>query len=205
MSSPSNPSTRKIENQEISFEDTEVAFASKSNNDLRKAHMLFRLVSNRSMMVLGKHTSNWALKIGLPVKGLIKQTIFHQFCGGETIAECAQTTKVLDAYNIGTILDYSVEGKDSEVEFEAGFDEIFRTIETADNNPHIPFCVFKVSGLSENELLERISAKGELTKREENSYNRLKERVDKLCARAVQADTPIFFDAEESWIQDAID
>ncbi|MCH2216113.1 MAG: proline dehydrogenase family protein [Flavobacteriales bacterium] len=205
MSSQSNPSTHKIENQVVSFEDTKVAFASKSNNDLKKAHMLFRLVSNRSMMVLGKYTSNWALKIGLPIKGLIKQTIFHQFCGGETIAECAETTKVLDAYNIGTILDYSVEGKDSEAEFEAGFDEIFRTIETADNNPHIPFCVFKVSGLSENDLLEKISAKKRLTKRDENAYNRLRRRVDRLCARAAKANTPIFFDAEESWIQHAID
>jgi len=205
MSSRSDISTVKNENLPVSFEDTLVAFASKSNNDLRKAHLLFQLVANKSMMVFGKFASNWALKIGLPVKGLIKQTIFHQFCGGETIAECAQTTKVLDAYNIGTILDYSVEGKDSEIEFEAGFKEIFRTIETADNNPHIPFCVFKVSGLSENELLEKISANSELTKREENSYQRLKDRVDRLCARAAKADTPIFFDAEESWIQEAID
>lgn len=191
--------------EKLSFDDTKVAFASKTDNDLRKAYLLFKLVASQSLMVMGKFASVWAMKLRLPVKGIIKQTIFHQFCGGETIEECAGTTKILDVYHIGTILDYSVEGKDTEAEFEAGFREIMRTVETADANPHIPFCVFKVSGLCRNTLLEKISAKKELSENESNAYHLLKNRVDALCKRAAEANTPIFIDAEESWIQDAID
>ncbi len=191
--------------EKLSFEDTRVAFASKSDNDLRKAYYLFKVVSSQALMVLGKHATTLALKLHLPIKGIIKKTIFHQFCGGETINECASTTKILDAYNIGTILDYSVEGKENEAEFEAGFQEILRTIETADKNPHIPFCVFKVSGLCRNTLLEKVSAGKDLSETESAAYKRLMGRVDALCERAVSADTPIFIDAEESWIQDAID
>jgi proline dehydrogenase len=198
--SPFPPETDKV-----SFEDTEIAFASKSDDDLRKAYYLFKLVSSKTMMLIGKYASSWALSLKLPVKGLIKKTIFNQFCGGETIAECASTTKILDAYNIGTILDYSVEGKNSEEEFEAGFAEIYRTIETADNNTHIPFCVFKISGLCANALLEKISSGSELNQRESHSLERLKDRINRLCERAVKANTPIFIDAEESWIQPAID
>ena len=182
-----------------------MAFASKSNNDLRKAYYLFKVVSSQTLMVLGKHSSTLALKLHLPIKGIIKKTIFHQFCGGETISECAGTTKILDEYNIGTILDYSVEGKDNEEEFEAGFREILRTIETADKNPHIPFCVFKVSGLCRNNLLEKVAAGNDLNKKESIEFAKLKSRVDSLCNRALKANTPIFIDAEESWIQEAID
>lgn len=189
----------------VAFDDTEVAFASKSNEDLRQAYWLFKVISSPGVMLLGKHFSLLALKAGLPVRGIIKKTIFHQFCGGETISECAETTKTLDAFNIGTILDYSVEGKDREMDFEVGFQEIMRTVETAHGNPHIPFCVFKVSGLCRNDLLEKISSNKELSPKEKEEYERLRGRVDKLCHRAKETGTPIFIDAEEYWIQEAID
>lgn len=191
--------------EDLSFEDTRVAFASKSDDDLRKAYLLFKVIASPTIMVVGKHASLLALKLNLPIKGLIKKTIFHQFCGGETIEDCAQTTKILDAYHIGTILDYSVEGKDREEDFEAGFREIMKTVETADDNHHIPFCVFKVSGLCSNNLLEKVTSKKELNEKEKEAYERLKTRVDKLCRKAAETGTPIFIDAEEYWIQEAID
>jgi len=189
----------------LSFEDTAVAFASKSDNDLKKAYFLFKVVSSQSLMTFGKYSSIWALKLHLPIKGIIKKTIFSQFCGGETIEECAGTTKILDLYSIGTILDYSVEGKETEEEFDAGFKEIMRTIETAHENPHIPFCVFKVSGLCQNSLLEKVSSGTDLSESETKAFERLKKRVEALCQQAEKANTPIFIDAEESWIQNAID
>ena len=131
----------------LSFKNTEIAFSSKSDLDLKKAKFLFNLLANKPLMVLGKYMTNAVLALHLPVKGMIKATIFNQFCGGESIPECAETTKVLDKYGIGTILDYSVEGKDSEADFQAAFEELKRTVETAHGNEHIPFCVFKVSGL----------------------------------------------------------
>ncbi len=189
----------------LSFKNTEVAFSSKSNSDLKKAKFLFKMLANKSMMMLGKYATNAVLALHLPVKGLIRATIFNQFCGGESIPECADTTKVLDKYGIGTILDYSVEGKDSEADFQAAFDELILTLQTASGNKHIPFCVFKISGLESNSLLEKISDKKELSSKEKESYTKLKDRVNHLCKLAYEGDTPILIDAEESWIQPAID
>lgn len=189
----------------LSFKNTEVAFSSKSDSDLKKAKFLFKMLANKPMMVLGKYATNAVLALHLPVKGLIKATIFNQFCGGESIPECADTTKVLDQYGIGTILDYSVEGKDSEADFKAAFEELIRTVQTASGNEHIPFCVFKISGLESNSLLEKASLKKELSPNEKASFEKLKERVNHLCKLAHEANTPILIDAEESWIQPAID
>jgi proline dehydrogenase len=190
---------------EISFNNTEIAFSSKSDSDLNRAYWLFKILENPTVMKVGKFATLAALKLRLPIDGLVKSTIFKQFCGGETIAECATTTKVLDQYNIGTILDYSVEGKDAEKDFEFTAQEILRTIQTGHNNPHIPFCVFKVSGLAANSLLEKIGAGITLNEKESLQKNKLYERVDRICAASSQTGTPIFIDAEESWIQDAID
>lgn len=189
----------------LSFENTEVAFSSKTDADLNKAYWLFKLISSSFMMTCGKYFTLMALKIHLPIESLIKKTIFKQFCGGETIADCAKTTKVLDHYHVGTILDYSVEGKNSEVDFERTTREILKTIETAKDNEYIPFCVFKISGLCKNALLEKVSAAAILTSDERADYTRLQERMDKICAAASQANTPIFIDAEESWMQKAMD
>jgi len=189
----------------LSFDDTAVAFASKTNMDLKKARFLFKVLSYPWLMTLGKHVTLAALKIKLPIKGLIKKTIFNQFCGGETIPECADTTKILDAYHIGTILDYSVEGKNEEKDFDAATEELLRTIDTAENNPNVPFCVFKFSGLCSHTILEKVSAGKNLTDAEEKAFQRLHERVEKICKRASESGTPVFIDAEESWIQNAID
>ncbi len=198
------PATQPFKEQ-VSFENTEVAFSSKSNADLRRAYWLFRIIGNQGLSLAGKQLTKIALALHLPIKSMIKATIFKQFCGGETIADCAQTTKVLDAYHIGTILDYSVEGKEADEEFEATRRETLRTIETAYGNPHIPFCVFKVTGLCRNALLEKLSNGEPLDEIETMRHQRLKDRVNSICQKAHETGTPVFIDAEETWIQPAID
>lgn len=189
----------------LSFENTEIAFQHKDKQALRKAYILFKILSSPFLVNVGKQLLRLALFLRLPIKWIVKPTIFKQFCGGETIAECANTTHILDAQNVGTILDYSVEGKEEEEDFEATCHEILKTIETAHNNQHIPFCVFKVTGIASNKLLEKVNAGHALTEQEQEEYNRVERRVNAICALAASTGTPVFIDAEESWIQDAID
>ncbi|MDP4827219.1 MAG: proline dehydrogenase family protein [Flavobacteriales bacterium] len=189
----------------VSFENTEVAFAHKSNYDLKKAYWLFKLVGNPFLVKFGKISVSIALKLGLPIGWAMRKNIFAQFCGGETIAECANTTKILDGLGVGTILDYSVEGKESEGEFDHTADEIFATIQTAKGNANIPFCVFKVTGIARHALLEKVNLGSSLSAQEKDEFELVKNRVNRLCKAAFEANTPIFIDAEESWIQDAID
>jgi proline dehydrogenase len=189
----------------VSFENTEIAFQSKSNRELRQAYYLFKLIGNPSFVSLGKFATNFALRLHIPIGWAIRNNIFKQFCGGENIAECARATKVLDQFHIGTILDYSVEGKESEKDFDHTCEETLQTILTAKGNPHIPFCVFKVTGLARFALLEKVNAREKLEQAEITEWQKVHDRVDKICALAESTGTPVFIDAEDSWIQDAID
>ncbi len=187
------------------FTDTEIAFKSKSNGQLRKAYWLFKLVGNPTFTKIGKFMTNMAIKLRLPMNWIIKPTIFDQFCGGETIAECASTTKVLDEYGIGTILDYSVEGKTSEEDFEATVAEIKRTVKAGADNEHIPFCVFKISGIARFSVLEAVNDPSKASDEDLKALQVVKGRVDEICSLAHETGTPVFIDAEESWIQETID
>lgn len=189
----------------MKFTDTEIAFRSKSSGQLKKAYWLFKMVGNSSFTKFGKLMTNLAIRFRIPLNWIIKPTIFEQFCGGETIAECASTTKVLDEYGIGTILDYSVEGKTSEDDFDATMAEIKRTVKAAADNQHIPFCVFKITGIGRFSVLEAVN---DLSKAQDSDileFKKIKNRVDEICSLAYETGTPVFIDAEESWIQETID
>lgn len=189
----------------ISFDNTEIAFASKSDADLNRSYLLFTMVSRTSWVKIGKRFTNIAFSLRLPISGLIKATIFKQFCGGENIDDCANAIKALGDYKIGTILDYSVEGKEAEEEFDKTAGETLDTIKRAAGDSNIPFCVFKVTGLARFALLEKVSAQAQLNTQEEKEWQRVKDRVLRICAQAATTGVPIFIDAEESWIQGAID
>ena len=190
----------------ISFDDTEIAFKIKSNADLKRAYWLFKIIGSPTMVKVGKWSTNTALKIGLPIKGIIKKTIFSQFCGGETIADCTKTIKILGDFGVGTILDYSVEGKTSEEDFDATVDEIISTIHAAKGNLNIPFAVFKVTGISRFSILEKVNDLNTiLTEEEKLALYTTISRIDKICSEAFKNAVSVFIDAEETWIQDTID
>ena len=141
----------------------------------------------------------------LPVKFLIKNTIFHQFCGGETMEESNETSKLLSKYNVKTILDYSVEGKESEKEFDVSCRIISQTVENASKHPFIPFAVFKMTGMARFALLQKVSEGKDLNENEKMEYEHVLDRVNAICKMGFELDIPILIDAEESWIQNAID
>ncbi|MDX1349439.1 MAG: proline dehydrogenase family protein [Putridiphycobacter sp.] len=190
----------------ISFDNTEIAFGSKSDSDLNWSYRLFSLMGKPWLVKVGKGLTNFAFALRLPVKGLIKKTIFKQFCGGESIQDCDQKIAQLHAFKIGTILDYSVEGKESVADLEATKNEIIETIKKSKGNEAIPFAVFKVTGVSRFSLLEKANTGIEnLTDTEKREYAEVLLRIDAICKSAHSLDTPLFIDAEDSWIQDAID
>jgi proline dehydrogenase len=204
MLKPDGPAAKRA-SQILSFEDTEVAFRHTSNADLTRAYWLFTAINNNVLVKAGPPLTNFAMDIGLPIKGLIKATIFKQFCGGETIQECDATIKNLYHGGVGTILDYSVEGEEEESVFDFTRDEIIRTINRATGDPAIPITVFKVTGVGRFGLLEKLDAGTLLTADEENEWKRVKGRVEDICKKAFTAGVPVMIDAEESWIQLTID
>ncbi len=190
----------------ISFDNTEIAFNGKSNKELKRAYWLFRIVANPGMVKFGKWASNFAIKTRLPINGIIKRTIFQQFCGGTSIQDSLATAEKLASRNVKSILDYSIEGKTTEEDFDKTVNEIIKTIQQAGINPNIPFAVFKVTGICRFEILEKATGSVDnLSAEERTFYQKLVERIDRICAEAKNLSVPIFIDAEESWIQDTID
>lgn len=190
---------------EASFDNTEKAFASKDDNALKRAYLLFRLVSRPWMVSLGKHLTQFAFALHLPVKGLIKKTIFAQFVGGETAQEADTNTDDLADYGIGTILDYSVEGQDDEASYVAGTAEILKTVEISAESEGVPFCVFKPSGIGPFGLWLKAGTDMELGWQESEQWMATLARVEQICSRAHELGTPVLIDAEESWMQDGAD
>lgn len=189
----------------ISFENLEVAFASKSDAELKKMYLIFATVNSNLAVSVGTKLANWSFALGLPIKGIMKKTMFGHFCGGEDIEDCEKNIKELADFNIHTILDYSVEGKGNEESYEASKQEILKTIARSAGDDRIPFAVFKVTGLGDYKIMTKVQAGKKLNEKEQASFERMKGRVDELCRAAFDANTKILVDAEESWFQDIID
>jgi proline dehydrogenase len=189
----------------LDFQDTATAFADKSNSELKEKYRIFKLMNSPFLNSIGTRATKFALSLGLPVEGLIKTTVFEQFCGGETIEECEPTVVKLGASKIGSILDYSVEGKSDEADFERTKEETIRTVRRAKDDPRIPFTVFKVTGIAPLGTLEKLSNKKRLDAKGQAKCERIHNRVQEICEVAYSIGQPVFIDAEESWIQDAID
>ncbi|MFT5600490.1 MAG: proline dehydrogenase [Flavobacteriales bacterium] len=190
----------------LNFSNTEIAFKSKSNKELKKANLLFKMVAKPWLVKFGKWATNFAFKLRLPVIGLIKKTIFSQFCGGENIEECTPKINELYASNIGTILDYSLEGKESNVDLDETCQEVIETIERAKNEAAIPFAVFKPSGISKFSILEKANESTDnLSEEDRKDFDLFIDRLDQICKKAAELKVSVLVDAEDSWIQGTID
>jgi proline dehydrogenase len=205
----------------ISFDNTENAFAYKSDKELKKANFLFSSMSHQWLVNLGTKITPWVIRSGLPVKGLIRNTIFDQFVGGETLEETAPVAKRLGEYGVKVILDYGVEGKEGEENFDRACDEFIKVIEYAATQPNIPYMSIKITGIARFGLLEKLdssvsSSEGSLMKRfdkallslsqyESNEWQRVTHRMLKICAIASEKNVGVFIDAEETWVQDPVD
>lgn len=188
-----------------SFENTKMAFVAKSDWQLKKAYWLFRVVNNNLLAKISTRAANLSLKMHLPVKGMIKKTVFEHFCGGESITESKQTVDVLSKYKVGAILDYSVEGKDDEAAFDATMMETIKTISNAKGNSEIPFSVFKPTGIGSADLMEKIQLGKDLSGTEKASFEKIKNRYLAISQAAFDNDVRLLIDAEDSWYQETID
>ena len=208
----------------VSFDNTENAFEYKSDKELKKAAFLFSSMGNATLVKLGTRLTPWMIRSGLPVKGLIRNTIFSQFVGGETLEETAAVARKLGEYRVQVILDYGVEGGD---EGEEGFDhasnEFIRVIDYAATQPNIPFMSVKVTGIARFGLLEKLDrgvgspeeggslmkrytrAIESLTNKEREEWERVQQRMERICRAAAARKVGVLIDAEETWIQDPVD
>ena len=195
----------------LSFDNTQKAFAYKTDKDLKKAKFLFSTMSYPLFVTLGTRLTPFLMKTGLPINGILRNTIFKQFVGGETLEETATTVDTLDKYNVKVILDYGVEGKEGEAEFDKATEEFVRVIEYAATQKNIPFISIKITGLARFKLLETLNEAPRLrsgihdNELENDEWERVVDRMYHICDVAAQHNIGVLVDAEETWIQDPID
>jgi proline dehydrogenase len=187
------------------FNDTETAFRLKSDSELNRAIFLFEMIDRPFLVKTGTAMTNLALKAHLPVEGLIKKTIFNQFCGGVTEKDCLPTIEKMHSKNLHSILDYSVEGKEKESEFEKAIERKTNIVKFISKREELPFAVFKPTGIGRFELWQKVSANASLSLEEEEEWQRGKNRVNRICEEAYKLGVSLLADAEESWMQDAAD
>ncbi len=194
-----------VKEKKIFFGNTENAFKTKNNKALRRSLFLFKLMGNPALVKLFSKLTLFAIKIGLPIKPLIKSTIYQQFCAGESIEESQATINNLVKSKVGSILDYSVEGKDSIADFDRTKNEVLRIIDIAKGNPAIPYTSIKLTGILRGDLLEKINFQTRLDAKEEAEYDEFCNRLDTIFVNARANNVPVYIDAEETWLQNAID
>ncbi len=209
--------------QPISFENTEIAFAPKSNTDLKKAYFLFKSMGKPWLVNFGLKFMPIAIKWHLPfTKKIIRNTIFQQFVGGQTLTETAKVAQKLAQHNVEVILDYGVEGgDDGEEGFNNAANEFIKVINYAATQPNIPFMSIKVTGFARFSLLEQLDsemqkAQGTLMKRyltvtedlnidDKIEWHNVRTRLLRICETAAHKNIGVLVDAEETWIQDPVD
>ena len=187
------------------FDNTQVAFALKSETELDRAYFLFKMIANQPLVRIGTAVTNFALKANLPVEGLIRATVFDHFCGGINEVDCLSVVDKMYTKGVSSVLDYSVEGKEEEEQFDAALEMTLKTIDFAKERMAIPFAVFKPTGFGRFELYEKLGEKQVLTPLEQSEWDRVVARFDLVCKEAHSKNVALLIDGEESWMQDAAD
>lgn len=190
----------------VDFFNTEIAFSHQSDSELKKTAWLFKLMSHAWLVKYGSGVGLWAVEKGMPfAETLVKNTIFEHFCGGTTLLDSQPNIDRLAAHHTLSILDYGVEAKETETDFNLTMNENIRAIDFASRSKDIPVVSTKVTGVARFALLERIQNEQELSKNELAEYRNVLKRIDAICYHAAHKGVSVFIDAEESWIQDSID
>jgi len=187
------------------FNNTEIAFSLKSDSELERAYFLFKLIQSQPMVRIGTAVTNFAIKAHLPVEGLIRSTVFDHFCGGVTEEDCIPNIEKMYDYGVHSVLDYSVEGKETEEQFDIVKEKTLKNIEFAKEKGAVPFVAFKPTGVGRFALYQKITEKKELSNHEKSEWITILNRFHEICDKAKKYDVPILIDAEESWMQDAAD
>jgi proline dehydrogenase len=187
------------------FENTETAFLLKSDSELERAYFLFKMISHQPLVRIGAAATNFALKAHLPVEGLIRSTVFDHFCGGINENDCLNVVENMYNKGVSSVLDFSVEGKEDEKEFDTAMQKTLELIEFAHEQESMPIAVFKPTGFGRLRLYEKKGTGEVLSSKELEEWNRVEARFDKVCKLGKEKDIEILIDAEESWMQNAAD
>jgi len=187
------------------FDNTEIAFQLKSDANLERAYFLFKMISKEPLVRIGTAATKFALNLNLPVEGLIRSTVFDHFCGGVNEKDCLPVVDSLSTAKVYSVLDYSVEGKEEEEQFDSTMEKVIELTRFAEKKDAMPFSVFKPTGLGRFKIWQKLTEKEPLSDSEQQEWNRIVERYERICEVAHECNVRLLIDGEETWMQDAAD
>lgn len=190
----------------LDFSNTQIAFAYKSDSDLRLAQILFSAINSKVLVQVLKGATDVAMYVRMPVGWAVKPTLYRQFVGGETLEESSKNIKSLYESHITSVLDYSAEGGDSVADIENAFAETIRSIEFAAKHPkQISYTVFKPTAMTTDNILRKANFGKPLSSGEQIDYDAFLKRIDILCKTSFDLGVRILIDAEDYCYQNEID
>lgn len=187
------------------FDNTEIAFKLKSDSELERAYFLFKMISKEPLVKIGAAVTKFALNVNLPVEGLIRSTVFDHFCGGVNERDCMGTVEKLFDVGVSSVLDFSVEGKEEDTQFDTTANKVIELTRLAQNMEAMPFSVFKPTGFGRFKIYQKITENEPLTEAEKEYWKNIENRYDRVDKVAHECGIRLLIDAEESWMQDAAD
>lgn len=187
------------------FDNTERAFILKSDSELERAYFLFKMISKEPLVRIGTAMTRFALNAHLPVEGLIRSTVFDHFCGGINEEDCIPVLDKLYEAGVSSVLDYSVEGKENESQFDACLTKVLELTDFAKEKEAMPISVFKPTGFGRFAIWQKKTAGETLSPSEQKEWEHIVHRFDQICKKAKETDVAVLIDGEESWMQDAAD
>ncbi|OKL42029.1 proline dehydrogenase family protein [Pontibacter flavimaris] len=186
-------------------ENLQVTFCNKTDSEMKLAYFLFSMMGKPALVKAGGAATTLALRLGLPVKGLIRNTIYKHFCGGETVEEAQKAVQKMAGAHVQTVLDYAAEAQDTEAGFDAVRDEVLRNIALARDSRSFSCISVKLTGIGRNSIFNKLHLRKTLSPDEQAAYDRTTTRLDAICRAAAAADITVYLDAEESWLQNPMD
>ena len=192
-------------NTERIFDNTEIAFSLKSDSELERAYFLFKMISIEPLVRIGTAATNFAIKVHLPIEGLIRSTVFDHFCGGVNEEDCLPVIDKMYEKGVSSVLDFSVEGKENDKEFDSAMNTTLKIIDFAKERKAMPIAVFKPTGFGRLKIFEKVGNKEALTESEKEEWQKVVNRYDTVCKKGKENNVSVLIDAEETWMQDASD
>lgn len=136
----------------LSFKDPKI-FSKKKTLNLISNYIILKSCSITPLMNIGIYLSKNIL-LKKPFNWIIKNTYWKHFVAGSTLEESIKKSKEISKMGLNTILDYSIENIDENI--NRNFNILIESIKLSEKN-NLPFSCFKITALASPYILLKMS------------------------------------------------
>jgi proline dehydrogenase len=177
----------------------------KTNRELRSSRFLFTLLAQPLLVKIALQFWKLFAFLRIPIGPLIRLSGYNQFCAGVDVASSGNSINKMVAHGVSSVLDYAHEHATTEADYNHNMDMVLETIRTASKAKRQLFAVVKPSAIGPFGLFEQKAAGKPMTAQDHVAWEKIGNRMKNLAKAAQENQVVLMVDAEESWIQHAVD